>query len=121
MPLYEMECQTCQHITEVIRPIDDRDLPCVCEVCGKETKRISVSKNMLVLWVYPGGAGRYPVSLGPTENVYRRVPEQKRKEATRHHAMYKRQPGDSNKAPGSEGVTGPTVKPPPPGFSKLKE
>ena len=35
MPIYEYECEKCNHITEVLRPMDQANDPLVCESCGE--------------------------------------------------------------------------------------
>lgn len=34
--LYEYKCNKCEHITEIIRKVDERDEPAECEECGHE-------------------------------------------------------------------------------------
>jgi putative FmdB family regulatory protein len=34
MPIYEYQCKSCEHITEVLRPMGRADESLVCESCG---------------------------------------------------------------------------------------
>ncbi len=34
MPIYEYECEKCNHITEALRPMAQADEPLICESCG---------------------------------------------------------------------------------------
>ena len=41
MPVYEYECQACEHKTEALRPMAGADEPIKCEQCGSaKTKRV---------------------------------------------------------------------------------
>lgn len=36
MPVYEYQCESCEHVTETLRSMADADAPIVCEQCGGE-------------------------------------------------------------------------------------
>lgn len=44
MPVYEYDCQDCDHITEALRRMSEADEPIACESCGgrKTNRRKSV-------------------------------------------------------------------------------
>lgn len=43
MPIYEYNCEKCEHTTEALRPMSQADTPLACEACGsgKTTRRQS--------------------------------------------------------------------------------
>ena len=36
MPIYEYECQKCNHVTDALRKMDDADQQIDCEKCGSD-------------------------------------------------------------------------------------
>jgi putative FmdB family regulatory protein len=36
MPIYEYQCESCNHVTEALRRMQEADQPIACEACGSE-------------------------------------------------------------------------------------
>ncbi len=71
MPLYDMECTSCNKITEVIAGINETTLP--CPHCGAQTKRII------------SASGRY--CANDDSDWVRSVLEVVSKDSTEHHVV----------------------------------
>ncbi len=41
MPLYEYRCETCEHLTEALRPMASANTPCDCPACGSPAQRVT--------------------------------------------------------------------------------
>ena len=46
MPIYEYKCETCFKISEVLRPIGERNFPLACPNCGGVTSLVLSSFSM---------------------------------------------------------------------------
>lgn len=73
MPIYEYQCDQCQHVTEVLRRMSDADQTQVCESCGstKTHRQHSVfaaqgggTNQELPMGGMPGACGMNPATGG---------------------------------------------------------
>lgn len=99
MASYEFVCAPCQSIGLILeedqkpgfvvvqRNIADRDAETLCPNCSSSMVR-RVAPNFTTRWLSNKSSKRYPIMEGPTDNVYLRGEERKKKEArakaTRH-------------------------------------
>ena len=51
MPIYEYLCQDCKHEFEVIRPMNQADVPMACAKCGGE----NIKRKISVFFAESGG------------------------------------------------------------------
>ena len=62
MPIYEYECEKCDHVTETLRPMDRADESLACEACGSEQTRRQHSE--FAAGASKGGQGGIPPAGG---------------------------------------------------------
>jgi len=92
MPLYEYECSDCDVVTEVIRPIAERDDELLCD-CGNPMQRVLSGGSFMLLGSGWSGGGFHPkiipaktdpyASKDPHMNYHNCTPESVRKEMNR--------------------------------------